>query len=234
MIARGPLRVFAAGSLRPAFEALAAAAPGTLGVEYDNARNLADRIRAGEPVDVFASASAAHPRALHDAGLVAHPRPFAANRLVVAVTAAHGPADVTVLAEPGTRVVIEVQGIPLGDYTRDLLAGLDEVHADGFAARVLDNVVEQVQTVDVLAARLLAGEADAGVLYATDVAARPGALRAIEVPERAAVDATCVACVVTATARAADASAWVDSLSAAPVRAILRRAGFAPYAAAPG
>lgn len=230
MMEHGALRVFAAGSLRPAFDAIAAEAPGTLHLEYDNARTLAKRIQAGEPVDVFASASAAHPRALHDAGLVSAPRPFATNRLVIALPAARVAADFSVLAEPATRVVIEVAGIPLGDYTRDLLDRLDTLSDNDFAARVLANVVDEVQTVDAVAARLLTGQADAAVLYATDVAARPGRLRAIEVPDAAAVATACVACVVTATAQAGAAHAWFDALSEHPVRAILQRAGFGPPA----
>ena len=227
MTERAALRVFAAGSLRPAFDAIAAAAPGTLHIDYDNARNLAERIQAEEPVDVFASASPDHPRMLHEAGLVGEPRPFATNRLVVAVPATSAVADFSVLADPATRVVIEVEGIPLGDYTRTLLARLDELVDDGFSARTFANVVDEVQTVDVVATRLLDGDGDAAVLYATDVAARPGQLRAIELPPSAAVAATYVACVVTSSARPGAANAWVDALTDAPARAVLRRAGFA-------
>lgn len=228
----GALRVFAAGSLRPAFDAIAAAL-GKVEVAYDNARNLAERIRSGEPVDVFASASFAHPRALHAAGLVGEPRPFATNRLVVAVPAGSDAQDFSVLAQPATRVVIEVEGIPLGDYTRMLLVRLDRILDDGFGARTFANVVDEVHTVDVVAARLLDGDADAAVLYATDVAARPGDLRAIDLPERAAVAVTCAACAVTASAATGAATAWVGALSADPACAILRRAGFGPPSGSP-
>lgn len=219
---RGMLRVLAAGSLRPAFGLLAAAAPCSLRLQYANARDLAERIAAGEPADVFASASPAHPYALHAAGLVGPPRPFATNRLVVAVPAASAARDFTVLGEPGVRVVVEVEGIPLGDYTRALLARLDA----RLAARACANVVDEVLTVDVVADRLLAGDADAAVLYATDVAARPGQLRAIEVPRGAAIDVTCVACAVNAAARPRAAAAWVEGLTSAPAQALFERSGF--------
>jgi molybdate transport system substrate-binding protein len=206
------LRVFAAGSLRPAFDVLAESWHGTLRLDYANARDLARRIAAAEPADVFASASGEHPRALHEAGLVGKPQAFATNRLVVAVPAGSPADDVATLAEAGTRTVIEVEGIPLGDYTRKLLARLDDM-APGFSARVFENVVAQAHTVDEVAALLLAGEADAAVLYATDVAARPGRLRAVELPREVEVAVTCVACVV-----------------AAAARDVLRRAGFGPPA----
>jgi molybdate transport system substrate-binding protein len=228
---RMALRIFAAGSLRPAFDVLAGAGRPV----YANARDLAERIVDGEDADVFASASAEHPRVLHAAGLVDRPRAFASNRLVVAVPAASRASAVTVLATPGTRVVIEVEGIPLGDYTRDLLTrldGLDGLATAGFFDRVLANVVAEEQTVDAVAARLEAGEADAAVLYATDVAARPGELRAIEPPPAAAVATTCVACVVSATASRPQAEAWVGRLTAAETLAVMRRAGFGPPARA--
>jgi molybdate transport system substrate-binding protein len=228
----GVLRVFAAGSLRPAFGLLPAAAPSTLQLQYANARDLAERITAGEPADVFASASPAHPHAMYAAGLVGPLLEFATNRLVVAVPATSPAQDFTVLAEPGSRVVIEVEGIPLGDYARALLARLGEIVDARFAARTFANVVDEVQTVDVVADRLVAGVADAAVLYATDVAARSGQLRAIELPRTAQIAVTCVACVVKAAARPRAAEAWVEELTSASVRALLERSGFGtPHAA---
>jgi len=216
----GGLRVFAAGSLRPAFAQLAdAGEPGALSFQYANARDLAERIEAGEPVDVFASASPEHPRALHSAGLVGAPRPFASNALVVAVPDPSDAQEFTVLApRPGRGSSIEVEGIPLGDYTRELLDRLDELDPDGFATRVFANVVAEEQTVDHVAALLLDDKADAAVLYATDIAARPGQLRAIELPHTAAVQVTYVACVVTATEQPDAAAAWVDGLNAPRLR----------------
>ncbi|HEX3872844.1 MAG TPA: substrate-binding domain-containing protein, partial [Solirubrobacteraceae bacterium] len=221
------LRVFAAGMLRPGFDALArAAGPGGLRIDYANARDLAGRIVAGEEVDVFASASPDHPRELRGRGLVGEPVGFASNSLVVAVGAASPAADFRVLGVPGTRVVIEVAGIPLGDYTRELLAGLDGIAGDGFSDAVFGNVVFEAQTVFEVADRLLSGDADAGFLYATDVAAHPTGLRAIELPGEAAVSVRCVACVVEASTRRAEAAAWVDGLVGRPVQAVLGRAGF--------
>ncbi|HWH09545.1 MAG TPA: molybdate ABC transporter substrate-binding protein [Solirubrobacteraceae bacterium] len=222
--------MFAAGMLRPAFDVLAAGRAGEVLVDYANARDLAGRIVGGEQVDVFASASPAHPRGLRAAGLVTEPVAFASNRLVVAVPVGSPATDHGVLRAPGTRVVIEVEGIPLGDYTRELLGRLDadagERHGDGFSAGVLGNVVLEAQTVFEVADALIAGEADAGVLYATDVAAHPGRLRAIELP--VSVGVTCVACVVESSTRPAAAAAWIDELLLAPARAILRGTGFGP------
>ncbi len=142
---------------------------------YANARELARRIEAGEPADAFAAPGDAHALRLHAAGLLHEPRPFAANRLVVAVPCSSTARDASILADPATRVVIEIAGIPLGDFTRER-----------FDVSAL-NVVAQETLVDAVADRIVSGDADAGVLYATDVAARADRLRAIEISDSPAV-----------------------------------------------
>lgn len=218
--------------LRPGFEVLAELEPGAVAIDYANARDLAARIVAGDDVDVFASASPNHPRELRRAGLAGGPSQFASNHLVVAVAADSAASAHGVLAQAGTRVVIEVEGIPLGDYTRELFRRVDAIDGGGFTERVTENVVREVQTVFEVADALLSGEADAAVLYATDVAAHPGLLRAIELPREASVAVTCVACVVESSARRADAVDWVAALVGPDVQAVLRRAGFGPPPAA--
>ncbi len=235
------LRVLAAGMLRPAFDVLVGAAAGDAGrgagagagagpvrVDYANARDLAERIVAGEEADVFASASPDHPRELRAAGLVGEPLAFASNSLVVAVAAGRPACDHRVLGEPGTRVVIEVAGIPLGDYTRELLGRLAALEGEAFSEAVLGNVVLEAQTVFEVGDALVDGEADAAVLYATDVAARGGLLRAVSLPGEAAVGVTCVACVVSASGRPAAAGRWVSELVGPRGRAVLREAGYGP------
>ncbi len=196
------LIVYASGSLRPALDDLGARPV------YANARDLAERIEAGERADVFCSASPAHPHRLHAAGLLAAPRPFATNRLVIAVPANSPDVDLET-----ARLVIEVEGVPLGDYTRALFKRLD------IAPR---NIVFEETIVDAVADRILAGEAEAGVLYATDVAARPG-LRAIE--PRVTIEATYVAGVLTRAQDPVAAEAWIEALTSASA---LRAAGFGP------
>jgi molybdate transport system substrate-binding protein len=230
-----PLRILAAGSLRSPLQRLAAGSPGELALSFANARVLAGRIEGGEPADVFASASAEHPEELHRKGLAGAPRAFAVNRVVVAVRSDSALDDAAALAAPGLRLAIEVAGIPLGDYTRTMLRRMDDVAGAGFSERALANVVAQEVVVDAVAARILGGGADAGVLYSTDVAARAPELRAIEIPQHAAVRGTYYACVVSATpagraqaAREARATTWLDALLEAPAQAILRDAGFLP------
>jgi molybdate transport system substrate-binding protein len=224
------LAVLAAGSLRAPFESLARhwrsghVMPVT--VSYDNARELAARIAAGEPADVFASASPEHPAVLRAQGVVEPPRPFASNRLVVAVPSGSHATDASVLAAPGCRVVVEAEGIPLGDYTRNLLGRLEGPFGAGFAGAALANVVREELTVAAVAERLLAGDGDAGVLYNTDVAASDGRLRAIEVPTCAEVRGTYVIATVRRAGQLQAAREWVELVSGATGQRTLLAAGF--------
>jgi molybdate transport system substrate-binding protein len=222
-----PLRVFAASSLRSAFDALAEHWPGRVEIRYANAGVLAEAIVAGDEADVFASASPHEPRRLARLGLALTGHEFAANHLVLAVPAASDIRAIGALAEPGTRVVIEVAGAPLGDYTRELLDRLGEVCGQRFAQGVLDNVVMQRDSVDAVIAAVSTGAADAAILYATDVAASNESLLAIEPPPEAAVPATYVLCALRACARPVDAAVWID-LTLGPLgQRVLRAAGFA-------
>jgi hypothetical protein len=57
-----------------------------------------------------------------------------------------------VLPAPGTRVVVEVAGIPLGYYAREVLSRMDSVAGAGFAQRTLANVILEEHLVDAVAA----------------------------------------------------------------------------------
>lgn len=223
-----PLRVFAAGSLRSAFDALALHWPGPADIRYANAGVLAEAIVAGEPADVFASASPHEPERLAALGIAGPGLPFASNRLVLAVAAASAIDAVDALAEPGTRVVIEIAGVPLGDYTREMLDRLCGLYGRAFAQGVLENVVCQRDSVDAVSAAVYDDVADAAILYATDVFRSNGRLRAIELPREAAVPATYVLCALRAAARPGDAGVWID-LALGPLgQRVLRAAGFGP------
>lgn len=223
-----PLRVYAAGSLRSAFDALALHWPGVADIRYANAGVLAEAIVAGEPADVFASASPHEPERLAALGIAEPGLPFASNRLVLAVPLESEIDEVEALAEPGTRIVIEIAGVPLGDYTREVLDGLCALYGRDFASGVLENVVCQRDSVDAVSAAVYDGEADAAILYATDVHRSEGRLRAIELPREAAVPATYVLCALRGAARRGDAGVWID-LTLGPLgQRILRAAGFRP------
>jgi molybdate transport system substrate-binding protein len=103
--------------------------------------------------------------------------PFASNRLVVVVPKAN-PGDVSSfadLARRGLKLVLGGEGVPVGDYAREALqaAGLEEA---------LDNVVSLEEDVRGVLGKVALDEADAGIVYATDVAAAADDVRVVDIP----------------------------------------------------
>ena len=178
------ITVFAAASLTEAFGELAAAFeaehPGvTVRLSFAGSATLRTQILEGAPADVFASASPDEVAALEAAGLVVEERALATNTLVVA-TGEHGIAAFEDLAEPGLRLVLAAEDVPAGRYARESLA----LAGSDFAERVLANVRSNEANVRATLAKVELGEADAAIVYASDLRAADEGIRAIAIPDR--------------------------------------------------
>lgn len=164
----GELTVYAAASLKAAFDEISTAFeeenPGVdvLPVVYDGSSTLATQIIEGAAVDVFASADEKNMTKVTDAGLISAPELFATNTLVVAVPQGNpgGVETLEDLADPAITVVLCAVEVPCGAASQALLtnAGLTVTPAS------LEQNVTAVLT------KVAADEADAGLVYKTDVA----------------------------------------------------------------
>ncbi len=165
----GPLTVFAAASLRGAFDELAARfeqrhpAVDVRPISYDGSSTLATQLIEGAPADVFASADEQTMDAVARAGLVASSEVFASNTLVIVVPAS-GDSVQTLedLADPDLTVVLCAPEVPCGAASESLLD----------AAGVEVEPASLEQNVTAVLTKVAAGEADAGLVYATDVRGR--------------------------------------------------------------
>lgn len=183
---------------------------------------LAAQLLEGAPADVFASADHAQiERARRRLGPA---RVFARNRLVIVVPAAdatvQSPADLT---RPGVRLVLAAEGVPAGAYAR---AALDRL---GLRDAALVNVVSREENVRGVVGKVAAGEADAGVVYATDVTEGvQDKLRVVAFAGAEDVVPTYEVAAVTDSARPELAAAFVDALAGPPGAAALQARGFLP------
>ena len=183
LIAQAPtqrtLTVFAAASLQGPFTALGDslehARPGLkVTFSFGGSQTLALQIQQGAPADVFAAADDRWMAALKDSGHVrGEPRVFAHNQLIVIIPASN-PGHITQLvdlARPKLKVVLAADGVPAGRYARAALANLAQLPGYGadFAARVAANVVSNEENVKAVVTKVRLGEADAGMVYGTDV-----------------------------------------------------------------
>ena len=178
------ITVFAAASLTEAFGELAAAFeaehPGvTVRLSFAGSATLRTQVLEGAPADVFASASPDEVAALGAAGLVVEERALATNTLVIA-TERDGIGGFEELALPGLRLVLAAEEVPAGRYARESLA----LAGDDFAGRVLANVRSNEANVRATLAKVELGEADAAIVYASDLRAADEDVRAVAIPER--------------------------------------------------
>jgi len=178
--AGGKLTVFAAASLTDMFNQiksdLEAAHPG-LSITYNFAgsQTLVTQLSEGASADVFASASTAQMQAAIDKGVIANdPAVFTQNRLAIVVPK-DNPAGVTGmvdLAKDGLKFVLAQKEVPVGQYARKsiCLAGADTAtYGDGFVDKAGANVVSEEDNVKAVLLKVQTGEADAGIVYTTDI-----------------------------------------------------------------
>jgi molybdate transport system substrate-binding protein len=226
---RTAVTVLAAASLTDAFTdiegAFEAAHPELdARLSFAGSQTLATQIRHGLRADAFASADAAHLEALHAEGLVASPRPFAGNSLVLARPKGSPAVDLAGLSAV-ERLVVGQPEVPVGRYTVALLEAAAEHHGDAWAEAVQARIVSREPNVRLARAKLLLGEADAAILYATDVAGVEG-LDATPLP--AAVQPAIALHQAALAEPTAGARAWLEFVDGPTGQVLLARHGFLP------
>jgi molybdate transport system substrate-binding protein len=220
----GELTVSAASSLTDAFAEYGETIEGEERFSFAGSDELAAQIRQGAAPDVFASANTTYPDELFDEDLVERPVVFARNQLVVAVPADSELESISALAEPGLELVIGAQGVPVGDYAREVIGRLPP----GESAAILANVRSEESDVKGVVGKLTQGAADAGFVYESDVAAAGEELRAVALPPELEPEVSYGIAVVTGAQNPDGAQAFVDGLLAPAGRRLLEDNGFLP------
>lgn len=229
-----PLTVFAASSLTDAFTELGKAFDAQTGntttFSFAGSQALRTQLEQGARADVYASANAAQFDPLVKSGLVNAGQPFVRNRL--AIIAPAGSSVVRTLADlarPGVKLVLADKTVPVGDYTRRMLAAIDASGTYGrdYAARTLKNVVSEEPNVRQVALKVSLGEADAAVVYSTDVTPTLKArVRVIALPTRFNQSARYPIGTLRGAAQPAAADAFVKYVLSPAGQTILRKWGF--------
>jgi molybdate transport system substrate-binding protein len=186
---------------------------------------LAAQIRSGAKPDVFAAANTKLPDQLYREGKVEKPKVFATNRLVLAIPA-NGTevSSIDDLTSPGVKIAIGSASVPIGSYTRKVLARLRPARRKA----ILANVRSSEPDVGGISAKLTQGAVDAGFLYITDVKATNGRLRAIELPAKLQPAVAYGVAIVKGASNHGAAEDFVDGLLNGDGAAALAKAGFEP------
>ncbi len=220
----GTVTVFAAASLKSTFTRLAdqfeAAHPGTkVALSFAGSSDLVTQISQGAPADIFAAADSRNMAKLAEAGLLdGAATDFATNTLEIAVPPAN-PASISNFADlagSGVRVVVCAPQVPCGAaaVTAEQAAGIE-----------LSPVSEESSVTDVLG-KVISGEADAGLVYATDVQAAGTKVTGIPFAESGRAVNTYPVAVVGSSRNKQLAAAFVALVTGDDGRKVFADAGF--------
>ncbi|ANY09759.1 molybdate-binding protein [Pseudonocardia sp. HH130630-07] len=220
----GTLTVFAAASLTGTFSELEkqfeAANPGSdVTFNFAGSSTLAQQINQGAPADVFASADENNMTKVTDAGnQQGEPVVFATNTLQIAV-APQNPKQVASLQDltkPDLRTVVCAPQVPCGSATEKVeqAAGADITP------------VSEEQDVKAVLQKVTTGNADAGLVYKTDVTASEGKAEGVDFPQASGAVNDYPITVLKNSQNAELAQKWVQFVTGDQGRQVLVAAGF--------
>lgn len=221
----GSITVFAAASLKGTFTDLAAsfekANPDVkVALSFAGSSDLVTQITEGAPADVFASADTKNMAKLTDANLTASdPVNFATNTLEIAVPT-DNPASVTSfqdLAKSDVKTVVCAPQVPCGAAT---------VTIETATGVTLKPVSEESSVTDVLG-KVTSGEADAGLVYVTDIKAAGDTVKGITFPESSEAVNTYPIATLKDSKQTEIADAFVAYVTGTVGQGVLADAGFA-------
>ena len=220
----GSISVFAAASLTAAFNALATDFQGansgiTMKFNFAGTPNLVTQIEQGASADVFASADTTNMDKLKGDGFTAGtPQVFARNKLEI-VVAPGNPRGITGLADlakGGVIYITEAPTVPAGKYALQALKTAGVTVTPKSLETDVKSVVSKIEL----------GEADAGIVYTTDVTAAGSKVTGVPIPDAYNVIATYPIVAVMATTNAAAANAFITYVLSAAGQAKLQSFGF--------
>lgn len=220
----GDVSVFAGSSLTEAFKRVGgdfqeANAGARFTFYFGSSSTLATQITNGAPADVFASADDSNMKKVVDAKLTdGVPLTFASNRLQIAV-APGNPKKIAVLADlarPDVLLVLAAPTVPAGKYALDALT----------KAGVTAKPVSQEVDVRAVLNKVSLGEADAGVVYVSDVKSSGNRVAGVDIPDRYQVVALYPVAVVKNSKNTALAHRFIDYLVSPNGQKILAEFGF--------
>jgi len=217
------ITVFAAASLTAAFNQLgsdfATANPGTkVTFNFAGSQALATQIQQSAPADVFASADTTNMDKVKD--LTGAPKVFASNLLQIVVEKGNpkGVKGLDDLAHSDLKVVLAAPDVPAGRYAMQVLD----------RAGVTVEPVSQEDNVKAVVTKVSLGEADAGIVYVTDVTAGGDQVDGVDIPTDQNVRATYPIAVVKASSHQSQAQAFMDLVLSDQGQQVLKSFGFLP------
>lgn len=235
--AAGELTVFAAASLTEPFteigRRLELSHPGLKVVyNFGGSPTLRTQLEQGAHADVFASADAAQMEQAKKSNVVQGQSPvFVKNRLV-AIVPKDNKAKITTfcdLGKPGVKLDLANAKVPVGTYSRQAIAKASTECGADFEQRTLKNIVSEEENVKQVVTKIQLGEADAGIVYVSDVTPRVSKdVQAITIADAYNQVATYPIALTKEVRNPAAAQAFIGFVLSAEGQAILKAHSFIP------
>lgn len=239
------LNVFAAASLTEPFTEIGklfeSNHPGIhVVLNFAGSQQLAQQINQGAPADVFASANNTQMKLVIQAGEIVSgtQETFVKNRLVV-IYPKNNPAglkELKDLAKPGLKLVLAAKDVPVGQYSLEYLHKTiaDPTYGAGYQAEVIKNVVSYEDNVKAVLAKVALGEADAGIVYTSDISGEDANnVGRMDIPDALNVIATYPIAPVKTSKNLDLSQAFIELVLSAQGQNILAKYNFIPGASPP-
>jgi molybdate transport system substrate-binding protein len=238
----GKLTILAAASLTESFTEI-----GTLFEEqnpkvtvefsFGGSQQLAQQIQQSAPADVFASASKKYMDAVIETGQVTADTQtvFVENKLVVIVPSSN-PAHLETLMDltkSRIKLVLAAKEVPVGQYSLEFLtkAMADPTFGADYEMKVLNNVVSYEDNVKSVLAKVVLGEADAGIVYSSDVTGDAiDQVKTIEIPDELNTIAKYPIAAINTSKEPELAASFIQFVLSPEGQGVLAKYGFLPVA----
>lgn len=230
------LTVFAAASLTDVFKEIGRefelANPGVQVIfNFAGSQVLRMQLQQGAHADVFASADHKNMDLLIAENLIASNsyQDFATNQLII-ILASGNPGKLETLndlSNPDLKLILADPSVPAGNYARQVLSKMskDPAYGEEFTSAVLSNVVSNETDVRQVVTKVELGEADAGIVYISDVVAVPG-LATLSFPEGFNIIAQYPIAILSSALNPEPAEKFISFVLSPGGRAILEKWGF--------
>ena len=201
---------------------------------FAGSQALRTQLEQGAAADVFASANTIQMQHASERGLIeGSPKVFVQNTLLIIVPRANpgGVSSLADLAKPGLKLALAGPQVPVGRYSREVLQAAQPDYGTDFAARVLGNLVSEETSVKQVLVKVRLGEADAGIVYASDVS--ENVLRdvsTVPIPDAYNRLASYPVAATQAARNPSGAAAFIRFVLSPPGQTILKAHGFIPVA----
>ncbi len=198
---------------------------------YAGTQVLFLQLQQGASADIFLSADLDYAERAQKEGLIDSFSKVSQNEEVIVVPSGN-PADITGLEDLGTKpveLVIGVDTVPIGKYTREIFEDANEGYGSGFSENVMENVVSEETNTREVAQKIALGEGEAAVIYRTDVTPSiEDSVEVIEIPEEYNVKAFNYASVTADASNPELAQEYLDFMLSPEGQEIMQEFGYEP------